>query len=288
MYKAIAIFSHLKMTSLQSLFSVVILVFWPGITKSQGYRVPPRIWAMSSGSIVYLESIHKSTGAFSTDVDTVSGVGFLLIDNGLTYLVTANNNLLKKSFNGATKQNDSIYLSKSPDGNRKGVYLTGLLSDLGPKGNVYTLEKGNLLIVKLTRKHETALKYLSKESAKPIPVKDIQNTTKSQKAGDTVFHGVYLSYRDQDGKRKLRTGVGMSLVTSSSNAESFQVNYLPIQHGNGAPVMSNGKLVGMVIETDERRQVRVVLKSTYIVSALRTLQQQELSLKRLPISFPKR
>ena len=267
------------MVNLRGLIILFALILGPYLTKSQGFTVPDKVLSMTLNSIVYLESINKSMGLYDAHIDTVSGVGFLISDQGKTYLVTAYSNLRRKSLKGLIMQNDSIYLSRSLDGSKKGIYLKGLSKEITSGKHVFTSEKENLLILSLRKNHHDVIKYFLSMGSKPISLNLLQQVLQRQQPNDRLYHGVYLPFNDEKGNRRLRAGVGVnSVVSFSEKSNSFSAMGFNALGEDGAPVIVKGKVIGMIARSSETGQQGQVLKSTYVISALRQLQQKELSI----------
>ena len=132
----------------------------------------------------------------------------------------------------------------------------------------------------MKKHHQRILKYLIGKGIKPIPLNLMQSTIKTQKAGDTLFNSVYATFNNAEGQRKRIQGMGISFVKSiDEQASTFVMEKAFKEGGNGSAVISNGKVVGMMTHKDGLLSDGVVLKSTYIIAALRKLQRKELALK---------
>jgi hypothetical protein len=279
----------LKVCLWRCLSLTIIFTTAPKFLEAQTWSVSKKIYQMGWNSMVYIESIHQSPGIFSEEVDTVSGTGFLISDKGGVYLVTTMSNMQKKWLNGIRIQPDSIYISASPDGKGGGIYLSTLVGKQGDSRYVLALDKVNLCLVSLKKYDQRILKYLVSKGIKPITLNLMYSKIQLHIPGDTLFNSAYTTFKNAEGQRRRTKGLQLSFVKSfDQRANTFIMDEAFKDGGEGSAVISNGKVVGMMTNRVGQTLNGTVLKSTYIISALRNLQQQELSLKRLPISFPKR
>jgi hypothetical protein len=257
-----------------------ILIFVPGILLAQRWSVSTKVSNMGMNSMVYVESIQQSNELLNSMPDTVRGTGFLISDKGNVYLVTTLGNIRRKKFSAANSLGYSIYISASKDGRGAGRYLELSRKDQEIPEVVFLSDQLDLSIVYLNKHHQKVLNYLNKNQTKPIPLSLMLSSLTRQAVGDTLFNSVYTNFKNNNGQRRRMAGIGISFIKSfDQNAKTFSMENAFKDGGNGSAVFADGKVIGMMTHKLGKLSDGVVLKSTYIIAALRNLQQKKYLLK---------
>jgi hypothetical protein len=252
------------------LFIFFLFVAVPLKTLAQKWEVPSKVYQMSWKSMVYLERIQKKPGLLSKLTDTVSGTGFLLSFKDNVYLITTMNNVQEQEYTGNFKVADSIYVSASPDGKGGGIYLKLLH---GNQKELFSSAQTNLQILLLNRSQQSTLKYLLAKGIKPISINQFYTEPKNMVVGDKLFNSAYTTYKDADGKRARLQGTAIHSVKSfDQKANSFVMDKAFKSGGNGSAVVFKDKVIGMMTHKLGGQSDGVVLKSSYIFSAIKSLQ----------------
>jgi hypothetical protein len=263
----------LMRSSFKTYFKVSVLflvVAIPLKTLAQKWEVPNKVYQMSWKSMVYLERIQKKPGLLSKLTDTVSGTGFLLSFKDNVYLITTMNNVQEQEYIGNFKVADSIYISASPDGKGGGIYLKLLHSN---QKELFSSAQTNLQILLLNRSQQSTLKYLLAKGIKPISINQFYTESENLVVGDTLFNSAYTTYKDADGKRARLQGTAIHSVKSfDQKANSFVMDKAFKSGGNGSAVVFKDKVIGMMTHKLGGQSDGVVLKSSYIFSAIKSLQ----------------
>ena len=242
-------------------------------------------------AIVYLESAYNTGPSFLTK-DTLTGTAFLINDSEKFYLVTAKH-LIKNTLYGKNEKlaNDSVFIKANlRSANEGGMNIKDLLNKDAHKSPVFfAADNADIGIISLQKdEHKKVLTYLLNQGCKPISIEFI-DAESTHLPDEFVLMSAYSIFKGGSSRKIKAVGLSIGQITSYEKNLPFFTMKLGVHQGNnGAPVIADNKLIGMVsnevgVLTNadiiaypfSTSTSATVTKASYIIACLRKLQQVE-------------